>query len=340
MRLFPAGVASPYDPTLQAQIEAALVAGSANRKIKSEPTMIGLAKPTGGWTCVFGDAFEAPLGTGAGEDNFWLPNRFSDKDPAENQAGQNSNELQVFHNSQVKLGPKGLELDVTYSPNVGESYGSKKNYLGSMLQGVNRETMKAGYNYFQFLLGAGSTFAFEIVCKFPPNTGEMNNAFWALASPWLQEFDFWEAWGWNTHENSTILYNGGATWLSIGEKSSETTGDFIQGEQQIGKKFDPSAAFHRLGIVVFPNNTFSMYIDGILQKSVGKFPSSGILGPAKTVNPNYMGLILQNALRNFGENFKEGKRTFYVESVAVYQDTPHVGNHTHGGGLAPGTVLF
>jgi hypothetical protein len=338
--ILPAGLITPHSSKREIEVEAARLAETEAGRVNKQPT--GPAIPAGGWSVPFADGFAAPLGTGAGQDKFWLPNRFSEKPIGENQPGSNSNELQVYNASQVKVGAQGLELDMTYSPKCGISYGTEKNYLGGMAQGVNRTTMPAGYDYFQFLLGAGSTFAFEFVCKFPLNTGEMNNAMWALAAPWLQEFDFWEAWGWNTHENPEVIYNGGTTWLSLGEKSAGET--FKQGEQQLGRQFDPSSSFHRYTIVVFPNNTFSMHIDGVLQKKsnagpFNTFPESGVIGPVKEVNAVYMGLILQNAARDFETNFTSGTRTFYVRSTAVYQDTAHFGAHTIGGGLAPGTVL-
>ncbi len=285
--------------------------------VATAPT--GPPKPAGGWYVAFADGFGAPLGTGAGRDNFWYPNRFC-CDPGSDQPGFNSNELEVFNSSQVQVGSEGLELVDTHQPNTG---GTGKNYVSGS---VNTDLLSApGYNLFKWTPGRGEKWAFECVCKLPRNTGEEDPGWWASDFPWTDELDFFEFWGWNTWAK----YNMGITWIW------KTPSDLAQSEHDLGAEFDPSAAFHRYTTVINPNDSIEEYIDGVRQTWLGK---NGVLGPVSpTVVP--MGLKLSNGLRGTGSKFTSGSRSFDIRSVAVYEDANHAGDAVSGGGIAPGTVV-
>jgi hypothetical protein len=106
---------------------------------------------------------------------------------------------------------------------------------------------------------------------------------------------------------------------------------------------------HRYTYVVYPNQSWSLYIDGQLQTWVG---DNGV-APAETSdepNPHQpMYLYIDYALAdlnssgtgwNFTDpNFTSGYRQFRINSVAVYEDGIHAGEGFAGGGLAPGTVI-
>jgi hypothetical protein len=316
---------SPTSVLTSPSAEASLSTGTA--QVGSAPT--GPPTPSGGWYVAFADAFGAPLGTGAGQDNTWYPNRFPEKPAEEAQPGSNSDELQVYKGGQVRVGPEGLELVVKYQPNAGTSYGTTKSYLGGEITTGYHTAAPAGYQLFNWQPGQGETWAFEVVCKWPKNTGEMDNAFWSSDYRWTDEFDYFEAWGWNTTEWGAN-YNAGVVWLAKGGG-----GGRVGYEHQFGKEFDPSAAFHRYTTVIYPDNTFSEYVDGRLELWVG---SSGTSAKAEPNTP-WMGLIVQNALRKYSTNFSSGERSFDIRSVAVYEDGNHAGQAISGGGTAPGTVV-
>jgi hypothetical protein len=267
----------------------------------------------------FADGFGAPLGTGAGQDNFWYPNR-SCCNPASYDPGFNSDELEVFNSSQVRVGNEGLELVDTYQPNAG---GTGKNYVSGT---VNTDLPSApGYNLFKWTPGQGETWAFECVCKLPRNTGEEDPGWWSSDWAWSDELDFFEFWGYNTWAK----YNMGITWIY------KTPSSLVQSEHDLGEDFAPEDAFHRYTTVINSNNTLEEYIDGVRQSWMGK---NGVLGP---VSPGAvaMGLKLSNALRDNGSNFTSGSRTFSIRSIAVYEDGNHAGHAVSGGGVAPGTVI-
>jgi hypothetical protein len=108
--------------------------------------------------------------------------------------------------------------------------------------------------------------------------------------------------------------------------------------------FDPTTGFHRYTTVIYPNNSWSEYIDGQLQRWVG---INGVAPPPPYDLRVPMSLLLTNALRDqtpwSGPNpypgFSSGSRTFTARSIAVYEDGAHAGQDVSGGGVAPGTSL-
>jgi hypothetical protein len=97
--------------------------------------------------------------------------------------------------------------------------------------------------------------------------------------------------------------------------------------------FDPSAGMHRYTYVIYPNQSWSLYIDGELQTWVGNYG----IAPARNSSDTQMQLIINYALN--GKDFTSGTRKFLIKSVAVYQDNDHAGSGIVGGGIAPGTKV-
>jgi hypothetical protein len=306
--------------------------GSGSGTVNTSPT--GPTAPSGGWSVAYADGFTQPIGTSTGQDNTWFPNRpgGSSTNPCVNAPGDNSNEMEVYNCNKVAVDSQGLELSCAYSPGVATG----KNYVCGTVrqQAVNGAS---GYKQFAWKPAQGETWAFEVVGKFPPNTGEEDVGWWSYDAPWTDEFDFFESWGWNDQPTS------GYTTTTTGIAWLYSTPTVIEGYKQFwpNASNDPSLAFHRYTTVVYPNNTFSFYIDGILQTG-GTIPSNGLIGPpGGTIKTPNMGLVLQYALRNpkYSTGFTSGSRTFTVRSAAVYQDAGHAGKDIVNGGLAPGTAV-
>ena len=110
-------------------------------------------------------------------------------------------------------------------------------------------------------------------------------------------------------------------------------GPFKDSFYQAKLGFDASKGFHRYTYVVYPNQSWSFYVDGVLQTWVG---DKGV-APAETSVDSPMDLILNYALVQ--NTFTVGSRSFVIDSVAVYQDNAHAGRSMRGGGVAPGTTV-
>jgi hypothetical protein len=303
--------------------------------VNAVPT--GPAAPSGGWHVAFADGFGAPIGTGPGQDNFWYPNEGSCCTATEDKNGNNTNELQVYNSSQVKVGSEGLELVDTFSPNRKKAEGSYpvRNYVSGAVQTFSRY-VPGGYRPFTWEPNQGEKWAFECDCKLPVNTGEVDPGWWAMDAPWHNELDFFEEWGWACESNVNCLT--GITWIY------NTAGlQLVQSYKSLYTMFDPSAAYHRYTTVINPNNSIEEYIDGVRQTWLG---NNGVLGPPPGMTAAKMAIILTNALRektplgpNPATHFQSGSRTFAVRSIGVYQDAGHAGQNVEGGGVAPGTTV-
>ncbi len=284
--------------------------GSSGATSYVNPAPTGPATPTGGWAVDFADDFNAPLGTGPGQDNYWYPSQSWNTNPDADVAGDNSYETEVYNASQVSVSGGLLSLTAVYQVTAGGSYVSGI---------VTSPTGRAGYQGFTWTPGDGSTWAFEIVCQWPVNTGELFNAWWSSTeSGWSDERDFFEG--------HTTQAGIDTDWIYV---TSPVTQDYY--ETTLG--FDPSAAMHRYTYAVNSDQSWSFYIDGALQTWVGK---NGV-SPIESSVDAPMELIINYALS--AVTFTSGSRTFLVDSVAVYQDEAHAGQSTAGGGIAPGTVI-
>jgi hypothetical protein len=236
--------------------------------------------------------------------------------------------------SHVSVDSQGLEINCQYTPGIATG----KNYTCGQVQG---EIPNAGsaYKLFHWTPGHGETWVFQTVAKFPPNTGEEDVGFWSFGDPtWTDEFDFFESWGW------TGQVNAGYTTTSNGTVWVYDTNPVHNIEGYEVYPFDPSAAFHTYTTVIYPNNTYSEYIDGQLQTGNYGY-GNGVIGPPPSFQQVPMGLILQYELQydNAGTNpsagFLSGSRNFSIRSVSVYQDGAHAGQDITDGGLAPGTTV-
>jgi hypothetical protein len=282
-------------------------------KVSAAPS--GPATPSGGWQVAFADAFGAPLGSGAGQDDFWYTNRFNPT--TGDQKGGNANELQVFNPSQVRIGPLGLEL-------IAEHIGPKQYRSGEIMTANTQTNPK-----FRWQAGKGQTICFEFVVKMPPAEGNADPGMWSADFHWESELDMPELFGWNTHPGQK--YVGGVNWFAgSAGRSDEYDHDF-------GAENDLVGQFNRYTTCLYPTNTFSMWMNGANSEWIG---IKGVSAPA---NPNFpaegMGLIIQYALREYEGTFTSGTRTMYVRSAAVYIDKPHEGVGITAGGIAPGTTL-
>ena len=289
-------------------------------------TPVGPTVPTGGWHVDLADDFNAPLGTSAGQDNLWYPTQSWNFTPSNNVDGDNGYETQVYNSNHVSVSGGNLILSASYQNNVAPATGNgsgsdnnnrvQRNYVAGI---VTSPTNMSGYKGFNWTPGGGSTWAFEIKCQFPQNTGELFNAWWTSSQgTWQNERDFFEGHTAQSDIDTDWIYN---------------TSPFASNYYEHVLNFDPSAATHTYTYVVNPDQSWSLYIDGFLQTWVG---SNGV-GPVQSGVNTPMELLMNYALSR--TTFTSGTRQFIVNSVAVYQDAPHAGQFTSGGGTAPGTIV-
>jgi hypothetical protein len=310
--------------------------------VNATPT--GPASPEGGWHVAFADGFGAPLGTGPGQDNFVYPNQNACCNPYEDHHGNNANELEVYNASQVRVGGEGLELVDSYWPRRAPAEGPYpvRNYVSGAISTQSQYAF-GGWRPFTWQPGGGETWAFECNCRLPADSplSGVDPGWWSTDPKWTNEIDFFEEWGWGSGCQLSLLTSclTGVAWLyqtsPLAVEESYT--DFY-------RLFDPSTGFHRYTTVIYPNNTWSEYIDGRLQTWVG---GGGVAAAPPYFNKVSMSLLLTNALRDStatsGPNpypgFSSGARTFTARSIAVYEDGAHAGRQITGGGVAPGTTV-
>jgi hypothetical protein len=315
----------------------------AHSAVNSAPT--GPGAPAGGWHVAFADGFGAPLGTAAGQDNFFYPNENNCCNASENHHGDNTNELEAYNGSQDHITPEGLELVNAFHPNAMPAEGSYpvRNYLSGAAT-TRPQYATGGWHPFTWEPGGGETWAFECNCKLPSNYPKYSGTdpgWWSTDQTWTNEFDFFESWGWGCNPLATCGF--GVAWV-YNTSPVHTEESALYG--MITKLEDPALAFHRYTTVVYPNNTWSEYIDGQLQTWVG---SNGVAPAPPEFKRVKMALLLTNAIRYssvtkspnpYPEFSTPGEtRSFDVRSIAVYQDAAHAGANVTGGGVAPGTTL-
>lgn len=289
------------------------------------PTPTGPATPSGGWHVDLADDFNAQIGTGSGEDNIWYPSQSNNSTPTNTVSGDNPDETEGYNSSQVSVSNGNLVLTAKYQNDVlpASSDGHvQRNYVSGIVSSTNGQT-SAGYKGFDWTPDNGSTWAFEVDAQWPVDTGELWNAWWTSsdnASGWINERDFFEG-----HHSSGI----DSDWIY----QTGTPYPFAQDYYNTTLSFNPATSMHRYTYVIYPNQSWSLYIDGALQTWVG---NNGI-APVETGQNVPMMLILNYALD--ATTFTSGTRSFLINSVAVYQDNDHAGLGTTGGGIAPGTVI-
>jgi hypothetical protein len=324
--------------------EAEGPATSASRApiVNGAPT--GPRTPEGGWHVAFADGFGSPLGTEPGQDNFVYPNQNACCNPFEDRHGNNTNELQVYNGSQVRVGSEGLELIDKYSPQraPAEGFYPVRNYVSGSIS-TQSQYAAGGWRPFTWKPGGGKTWAFECNCRLPANSpfAGVDPGWWSTDVKWTNEIDFFEEWGWGSGCQLALLTSclTGAVWIY---DTSPLTVE--ESYMDLYSMFDPSSGFHRYTTVIYPDNTWSLYIDGQRQGWVGV---NGVAPAPPYFEKTPMGLLLTNALRDktatSGPNpypgFSSGTRTFTIRSIAVYDDAAHAGQDVSGGGVAPGTTI-
>jgi hypothetical protein len=299
----------------------------------------GPAAPTGGWSLEYGDAFNDPICTStsgscsAGQDNTWFPNRSNTT--CNNVAGDNTqDDPQAFNCNHVSVDSSGLNLTCTYTPGVANfaNY-PPSNYTCGYLDGVETVTNEKN---FEWKDNGGQEWAFQVVAKYPQNTGEADSSFWSWgpttrAAGSYSEIDFYEDFGssagpggsW-TQANTTTKEPDGSTsnghilftdptWITGSDIEIQAENDFESYCQALSCQstygylgYDPSAAYHTYTTVIFPNNTMSEYIDGQLESweyipdggTAFHGPGGTVIGPPASINDTTMGLILEYGLRD------------------------------------------
>jgi hypothetical protein len=274
-------------------------------------TPSGPAAPAGGWSVVYGDAFGEPLGTGAGHDNTIYPNVCE----AASCAGFNRDELETFKSTQQAIGGQGLELTCQYTASAPKPYNCGGVYSGAK---------SSSSHGFTWAAGSGQTLVFQAVSKFPRNTGDADVSWWSDGPPWTgTEFDFYEA------EN--LQHEGWCTGSGL-FTAWFAPPHLEKALYNFGCSYDPTAAYHTYTTEIFPDDTFSAWIDGAQY--------ANHIGPLKAVTEAADYLTLSYGIREEGINgFKSGARTYYVKSIEVWEDTKHRGVGIHNEGLAPGTAV-
>jgi hypothetical protein len=291
--------------------------------VSATPT--GPPTPASGWHVNLADDFNAPLGDGPGEDHLWYPGPDPYQPATKNADGDNGYETEVYNSSQVSVKDGNLVLSARYDQDVAPATGNglgrtdgnrvQRNYVSGMVVSASHS---AGTQGFDWTPGDGSTWAFEIDCQFPPATGELFNAFWSSTQGgWSNERDFFEGHNAN-HVDTDWIYR---------------TDPYKSSYYLAALKFNPSSAMHRYTYVINPDQSWSLYIDGVLQKWVGV---DGVSPPEASVDTP-MEVIINYGLD--ATTFTAGSRSFLINSVAVYQDNANAGQSTIGGGIAPGTVI-
>jgi hypothetical protein len=298
------------------------------------PAPTGPAAPPSGWHVDLADDFNAPLGTGPGEDNLWYPNESWESDPTVNSNNDQCLQTQVDNSSEVSVANGMLNLSAKYeddvAPAISNTCSAQRNYVA----GIVTSSGPAGnttYKGFTWNPGDGeSTWAFEIVSKWPSASPGMWPSFYSSSqSTWTNERDFYEGYDMN-HPDLNI----DSDWIY---QTSSSPNGFAQDWYKNQTTFDPSAAFHRYTYVVYPDQSWSFYIDGVLQTWVG---DNGVAS-SRTGDHLPMDLLINYALRTDTTTpwTDAGIRTYSIKSVAVYQDEANAGQSMTGGGIAPGTVV-
>jgi hypothetical protein len=281
---------------------------------------VGPPAPSSGWHVDLADGFNAPLGARPGEDNIWWPSQSWNDVPADNVNGNNGYETEVFNSSEVKVDDGELVLSARYQPDVAPAAGRwvRRNYVAGI---VTSPTGRPGYRGFNWTPGDGSTWAFEIVCRFPPAVAGRFVAFWSSSQgTWVDERDFIEL-------KASIL---DTDWIY----RTPGNGGHLSNYYATRPTFDPAAGMHRYTYVIHPDQSWSLYVDGVLQTWVG---DRGVAPPQSSTDTP-MDVIMDYALG--AASFTQGSSSFVVDSVAVYQDRAHAGRPgVTGGGIAPGTTV-
>ena len=326
----------------------AVASASQGGVVSSTP--LGVPAPSTGWTPVFADGFNAPLGTAPGNDNLWFPNEPGiGAYPTTPSYADNGFDTNAYASSQVTESNNQLLETATYSPDILNAVGNhvQANYLSGMVATTTTnwescsKTRKVNcYQGWDWIPAPGATWAFQIQAQFPVNSGEMFNAFWSTndsTTSWSNERDFFEG-----RTSTSVMRASSPSDVIIDSDWIYQTSQILQDiffqdfETQLG--FNPSTAMHTYTYVVYPNQSWSFYIDGAEQMWIGG--GTGV-APPRTSSVVPLELRINYALN--ANTFTSGSRTFAVNSVAVYEDSLTAGlpGHPYSSGtlIAPGTQI-
>jgi hypothetical protein len=299
-------------------LKRGVVERSPARSLSVPPVPTGPPTPAGGWSIAYADAFGEPIGAGRGHDNTWFANNCYVMTSC---PGFNQDELEVMNPSAVGETPEGLKLTCAHTAAAQAPGG--KHFICGTLRGLYKPVR--GYRFFTWSPGKGQTLVFQAIARFPPNTGEADPAWWSNGPPWADtEIDFFEGGG------ASAAHSTG--WKTDGLYTAWFAAPHLAANKW-GFATDPSQAFHTYTFELSPNNTYSVWIDGVPQ------PWATNVGPARPDLSAQTTLILSYGLRECAckSGFTNGTREFDVKSVAVYEDKAHAGVGIEHGGLAPGT---
>ena len=327
-----------------------LLASSSSAKatiplLPGSPSGPPAPSPTSSWTTVFADDFNVPLGTKKGQDNLWFPNEPWLRSPTTRIWAGSRIATNAYSSSQVSIRNGLLVETARFAPDVlpAASHRLQSNYLSGLVSSseqFDRCSLTRRLNCYRSWTwdpAPGASWAFQIVCKFPRNTGELFNAFWTRSVPrWVNERDFFEGKSGGTSNSGSNLNETffDTDWIfgTIPLKQNIYTA-----LSQFALGFDPSTAMHTYTYVINPNQTWSLYVDGVLQKWVG---TDGV-APWEQSVISPMQLVVNYALQ--ATTFTTGTREFLIDSVQVFEDstTASLPHHPYSSGveIAPGTHI-
>ena len=309
---------------------------------------LGVPAPSSGWTTVFADGFAAPIGSAPGDDNLWYPNEPAQVSPATPTYPDTDFDTNAYSSTEVWVTGGNLIEAARYDANVLPASGTavQKNYLSGMAATTTINSHScvplirttACYRGWDWLSAPGPTWAFQVVAQFPLNTGELFNAFWSVNDSFTtssNERDFIEGkrdLG-STVANDTML---DSDWIY---QVSPLLQDLYSQDTDLQLDFNPSAQMNTYTYVIYPDQTWSLYLNGVKQMWIGN--GTGI-GPAESAPSVRMALRLDYAVR--GNTFVQGERYFKISSVAVYEDSASASKPGHpyssGTTIAPGTTVI
>lgn len=305
----------------------AVSSASALHTVAFRPT--GPSIPSGGWKVEYANAFGGCI-PGA---TCKLSGAPIDKSlTASSGKPSNTDEMTWYVPSQNVINSTGLHQICTYSPEISTG----KNYACG-------ELTSFGSSQWGFDPGQGQTWAFQVIAKLPPTTGEEDPAYWFTDLPWTSEIDAPEWWGYRTGtagENWLKARDGfGFPAITRINDSGSPSGICFEYFGQGNANFAPNAAYHTYTVEMI-RSTFYSWIDGkpeCVRKTVG------LVGRWAHV---WEKVLLQHSLRdvttgNPSPYFTSGSRSFDVRSIAVYEDANAHGAMTqHGRIIAPGTTIM
>jgi hypothetical protein len=304
--------------------------------VPKEPA--GVPKPESGWSVEYAEAFGAPLGTGAGEDNTFKA--------GENNWGccSNLNEVAVERKSQVSTTKAGLELKCEYSA-TGYGTFEKEGVKRTFHYACGGVSGSGAVRPFQLSESGGQTLAIVCKGKLPPNEGTADPGFcWSYPTSSGVEVDYLEGFGW------------GSDYTEQWKKSSSCVGCYLSGGEELCNDgfgtLEPQNIEHTYTEYIKPTSggkvQFSFWIDGVKQL-VEKCGSETEIEevPAYTPSTGKNHLVSTYGLRKAetaAGTTHEGAGTGFpntqlLSSIAVYEDTAHAGVGVENAGVAPGTTV-